>query len=617
MIGLRNSPGTPEGLRHRRRRSPSPPASAPASASDSGTTDSGTGPKPLRGRASLLPLLCLLGLASLLGLTLVAGWGLLAVGCGDLLGTDGEARGRGGGQGIIDGRRHRLCRTRCLQLTGLTHRAAEAALLLLPRRFFSSSSFSSSSYFPLLLPLCPGPSWDEIEADLDRLGDRGGGGGGGDDSGYGGGWSPLGAYLRRRGGREAAKCADLLVERGDSALVRDVARRHLERMRGARMLEEEEEEEEERRGRQQEREEEGEGEGEPAAAEWASAASSPLDVVLTEEEQRQVTAMVAGVRELVGKLEGGGGRTFEERMGAVGWGGPVRKEEDGDGPDGAGPGRPFWDPPREGIADRAAAAGGGGGGGGTMLAAAYLKIMEWPTDGVAHYPYKPCRDGCRTGYAIAHTLEYREKYRPACATPSAVRENRRGWFYVRGHAPSFPERDRFGHTMIYYRPALHKAEDAEAYVRVCIHTLELAVADSMKRSGDRVGRYNLLLDSEGFGLGGIPKLSEAFRLFLMMQDHFADRLGVIVIANTSGPARLFLSLINAFLSESVKKKIHLLPEMERGGREMLSHLIDPRYVPDWLGGTDHYVFDAEAEYAGSMCTEEEGREYLTTMPYHA
>ena len=57
--------------------------------------------------------------------------------------------------------------------------------------------------------------------------------------------------------------------------------------------------------------------------------------------------------------------------------------------------------------------------------------------------------------------------------------------------------------------------------------------------------------------------------------------------------------------------------MERGGREMLSHLIDPRYVPDWLGGTDHYVFDAEAEYAGSMCTEEEGREYLTTMPYHA
>ena len=101
MIGLRNSPGTPEGLRHRRRRSPSPPASAPASASDSRTTDSGTinsgtGPKPLRGRASLLPLLCLLGLASLLGLSLVAGWGLLAVGCGDLLGTDGEAGGRGG-----------------------------------------------------------------------------------------------------------------------------------------------------------------------------------------------------------------------------------------------------------------------------------------------------------------------------------------------------------------------------------------------------------------------------------------------------------------------------------------------------------------------------------------
>ena len=131
----------------------------------------------------------------------------------------------------------------------------------------------------------------------------------------------------------------------------------------------------------------------------------------------------------------------------------------------------------------------------------------------------------------------------------------------------------------------------------------------------------LLLDSEGFGLGGIPKLSEAFRLFLMMQDHFADRLGVIVIANTSGPARLFLSLINAFLSESVKKKIHLLPEMERGGREMLSHLIDPRYVPDWLGGTDHYVFDAEAEYAGSMCTRMsplgDGASTVPTLPDHA
>jgi hypothetical protein len=299
--------------------------------------------------------------------------------------------------------------------------------------------------------------------------------------------------------------------------------------------------------------------------------------------------------------------SVEERLAAVGWGGPLS----------AG-GRPWWLPPPSSSSKVAEQDG-------ERLAAAYLKIMGWPSteEHTTTFPFGKCASadpaGCGLDFAFFHTLEWREKFRPWCMTPSAVRESEDGFFYVRGYSPppaDSTHADDSGHTLVFYRPGLHKYDDTEAYLRLLIHTLDAAVADSLSRSNDKIGKFNIILDCHGFGLSMTPGLSHVKRLFAMLQDHFPDRLGVLMIVNLSGPGQLFLKMIKSVISEAVKRKIHIIPGNDRG-RDMLEALVDEAYIPTWLGGTDAYVPDAKAVYADRLCSEEAGREYYLTMPYHA
>ena len=152
--------------------------------------------------------------------------------------------------------------------------------------------------------------------------------------------------------------------------------------------------------------------------------------------------------------------------------------------------------------------------------------------------------------------------------------------------------------------------------------IDACVADALKRSGGKIGKCNAVLDSKGFGLSYIPPMSATKRALSMLQDHFPDRLGVFVIANMAKPAQIFLKMVMPFLPIEVRRKIHVLPDHGEKRSEMLKKLVDEQYIPTWLGGTDTYEFNAveyyeKSEHRTEFCTEEEGRSYLTTMPYHA
>lgn len=49
---------------------------------------------------------------------------------------------------------------------------------------------------------------------------------------------------------------------------------------------------------------------------------------------------------------------------------------------------------------------------GGFLLGAYLKIMKWPPLLHTNFPFRLCKEGCDSAVAIAHTLEWREKYQP-------------------------------------------------------------------------------------------------------------------------------------------------------------------------------------------------------------
>lgn len=240
------------------------------------------------------------------------------------------------------------------------------------------------------------------------------------------------------------------------------------------------------------------------------------------------------------------------------------------------------------------------------------------------FPFKLCKKGCDTDFAIHHTLEWREKYKPWLMTPSALKENEKGWIYYRGFSPNpFVDDDKeAGHGMIWYRPGLKKIGDAEAYSRTIINAFDTAIADSLIRSNNRVGKVNILLDCKGFGISYIPRLSDMVKLITMMQDHYPDKFGMLIIAHLQGAAGIVLKMAMPLLPEAVRYKIRILPNDEKKSRDLLKIMVVEEFIPDWLGGVDNYRFDANSYYDpdGSgrrYFSEEEGREYLVTMPYHA
>merc|ERR1712071_336168 len=164
---------------------------------------------------------------------------------------------------------------------------------------------------------------------------------------------------------------------------------------------------------------------------------------------------------------------FNSRMDAVAWGGP--------GPDG----RPWWDWKKK-----------GGYGDAGQLLLTYLKVMGFPKDGITKFPNDLCQQGCSTYFGILHTLEWREKYKPWLMTPSAIKENKAGWIYT--HGQSVDIGDETGPAIVYFRPGIHKLDNEESYIRALINTLEFAVADTLTRSGNRYGKYNILLDCKNF-----------------------------------------------------------------------------------------------------------------------
>mmetsp|Transcript_3221 Transcript_3221/g.4883 ORF Transcript_3221/g.4883 Transcript_3221/m.4883 type:complete len:435 (+) Transcript_3221:96-1400(+) len=256
---------------------------------------------------------------------------------------------------------------------------------------------------------------------------------------------------------------------------------------------------------------------------------------------------------------------------------------------------------------------------GKQTLVAYLRIMKW-SKGETKFPFSLCKDGCGKEFAIAHTLEFREKYKPWCISPALKKENRKGFVYARGYSTTLNDKSKNmgGHALVWLHGGIHSAEDPIQWIRAFINALDRAVGDNLYRTGGKVGKFNTVIDGTGFSVGQIPKFHFVKNLVKIMQDHFPDRLGVILLINFSRPAQLILGLIKKIISKEVREKLIVVPDDEEKRRELLEGLIEKEFIPRSLGGTDDYEFDDKEYYDKTVsCTNAETTDYLKTMPYHA
>ena len=249
---------------------------------------------------------------------------------------------------------------------------------------------------------------------------------------------------------------------------------------------------------------------------------------------------------------------------------------------------------------------------------------------VSYFPFRLCKaHGCTPPeIAMAHTLEWREKYKPWKVTPSVLKENKSGWIYVRGFArptlgasstSSSSSKNVYGrHAMLWSRTGMHKAQDPLAWIRTIIHASDLAVSEALANSHGRVGKFNIVIDATGYQWGSFPSVAYMKQCVTMLQDHFPDRLGLVLIANVSRATEIIINIVKALLTKEVREKIHVLAHDPHIRFAQLEAVVEPEFIPDWLGGKDTYRFDPAVYYPKRIqISEAAGKEFLKTMPYHA
>lgn len=247
----------------------------------------------------------------------------------------------------------------------------------------------------------------------------------------------------------------------------------------------------------------------------------------------------------------------------------------------------------------------------------YLKIMDWPDDLITKYPFKPCKSSpthCPASFAIYHTIQFRESYKPWLVTPSMKTENAAGYIYHHGYHAIDKS------TLVWYTPGLHKPIQNEAYIRCIVHTFESAIYSGLQTQPfNQGGKYHVVLDCTNFSLSLVPNFHQIKRLVVIFQDHFPDRLGKIIVVNANTPTTLFYNLLWPLLTDAVRKKFLILKSDSKRYDTLKELMGGEEFIPTTLGGRDDFKFDLERYYDvnGVHGTDDMALEYLTSMPYHA
>jgi CRAL/TRIO domain len=258
--------------------------------------------------------------------------------------------------------------------------------------------------------------------------------------------------------------------------------------------------------------------------------------------------------------------------------------------------------------------------GGNLLFS-YLRIMNWPQDmDVVHFPFKTCnKQGCPATFALNHTLNFREIYQPWLVTPSMKTVNSRGLIYHHGFSPSL-DGEQAPHGIVFLRPGLVVQVDEAFYARTLVRELERTVTLSMEQSKGRVGKFNVVVSGKDISFGAMPSLKGIKTFVTILQDHYVDRLGVVLLTDMGRICEILLKLFLPLITEEVRNKIVLVPHNDDEKQAVFETVLGSDNVPAWLGGESTYQFDVNDYYASDDViegTDSQATEYLTLMPYHA
>jgi len=214
----------------------------------------------------------------------------------------------------------------------------------------------------------------------------------------------------------------------------------------------------------------------------------------------------------------------------------------------------------------------------------YLKARDWRFDAAKAM--------------LVETMKWRAEFKPDEITTDMVASSiRLGGMYHHGY-------DRYCRPMIY----LKVAEKPDPHTRLekmqfMIFTLEQAIKRMEKERG--VEKMVWCVNCKNYNFKYNGEFGFARELLSILQNHYPERLGVLILVDAPFVFRAFWKVISPFVDAKTLKKVVFVSGSKNEKRKILEEFIDLKDLPAKYFGDSDFLFDAERHIQWLKQGEEE------------
>lgn len=219
---------------------------------------------------------------------------------------------------------------------------------------------------------------------------------------------------------------------------------------------------------------------------------------------------------------------------------------------------------------------------------------------------KYCSDACLRRYLVARnwnvdkakkmleeSLEWRATYKP-----EEIRWHEVAFEGETGKVSKANFHDRLGRTVLIMRPGKQNSTNAEGNVKHLVYLIEKTILNLPEDQE----QMSWLIDFTGWSLNLVP-ISTARQIIYILQNHYPERLGLIILHNPPKIFEGFYKVIKYFIESKTLEKIHFVYAKNAKSLELMKTFFDTDNLPSEFGGPATLKYDHE-EFGKSMVQED-------------
>lgn len=220
---------------------------------------------------------------------------------------------------------------------------------------------------------------------------------------------------------------------------------------------------------------------------------------------------------------------------------------------------------------------------------------------------KYCSDACLSRYLEARNwnvnkaqkmLEDSLKWR-ATYKPEEIRWHEVAHEGETGKVSRANFHDRLGRTVLIMRPGMQNSTSPEGNIRHLVYLIENAVLNLPEGQE----QMSWLIDFNGWSLNTNIPISTARDIIYVLQNHYPERLGLIILYSPPRFFQAFWKVVRYFVDPKTFQKIHFVYPNDKNSMELMKTFFDTENLPSEFGGKATLKYDHE-EFSRLMVQEE-------------